>query len=184
MAWRHNRAVVCTSTAVLAAGRRSAFICRAVAMARGRCRNVNRHWQRSTTRATILVVDDDPDVREVAVSSLESLGYRMLAAESGPAALKLLSNTGKVDLLLADMAMPGMNGVELIRKAREQCPGLRAMLVTGFADVADYSPAEGDFVLQKPYRLQRLAEAVAAAIQPDTPDPASNVVKIRPSRRA
>ncbi len=71
-------------------------------------------------RATIMVVDDDPDVREVAVSSLESLGYHMLAAENGPAALDLLARSGPVDLLIVDMAMPGMNGVELIRRARER----------------------------------------------------------------
>ena len=132
--------------------------------------------------ATILVVDDDPDVREVAVSSLESLGYRMLSAESGPAALKLLSKAGAVDLLIADMAMPGMSGVELIRRARERYLGLRAMLVTGYADVAAFSPAEEDYVLQKPYRLERLAEAVAAVLRHKTPDPTSNVVAIKPRR--
>lgn len=134
--------------------------------------------------ATILIVDDDADVREVAVNCLESLGYRMIAAENGPAALKILARGSQVDLLLADMAMPGMNGVELIGKARERHPGLRAMLVTGYADIGAFSPAEGDFVLQKPYRLERLAEAVAAALRRDEPDPPSNVVAIKPPRRA
>jgi len=155
--------------------------------ARGKSAVPREQETRSATlheRATILVVDDDPDVREVAVSSLESLGYQMLAAESGPAALKILSDAGRVDLLLADMAMPGMNGVELIRKAREQSPDLRAMLVTGYADVAAYSPEAGDFVLQKPYRLERLAEAVAAALRRELPASASNVVIMRSSRRA
>jgi CheY-like chemotaxis protein len=134
-------------------------------------------------RATIIVVDDDPDVREVAVSSLESLGYHMLAAENGPAALDLLARSGPVDLLIVDMAMPGMNGVELIRRARERRGDLRAMLVTGYADVAAFAPAEGDLVLQKPYRLERLAETVAQALRREAPRQGSNVVAIKPAPR-
>jgi PAS domain S-box-containing protein len=133
--------------------------------------------------ATILVVDDDPDVREVAVSSLESFGYRLLAAENGLAALDVLKGTERVDLLLVDMAMPGMNGVEVIRRARERHPGLRALLVSGYADIAAFSPAEGDLVLQKPYRSVQLADSVAEALRRERPKPPSNVVKMRPSPR-
>jgi nitrogen-specific signal transduction histidine kinase/CheY-like chemotaxis protein len=133
--------------------------------------------------ATILVVDDDPDVREVAVSSLESCGYRLLAAENGLAALDVLAGAERVDLLLVDMAMPGMNGVEVISRARERRPGLRALLVSGYADVAAFSPAEGDFVLQKPYRLARLTDSVAEALRREMPKPASNVVTMKPAPR-
>jgi PAS domain S-box-containing protein len=133
--------------------------------------------------ATILVVDDDPGVREVAVSSLESVGYRLLAAENGLAALDILKGTERVDLLLVDMAMPGMNGVEVIRRARERHPGLRALLVTGYADIAAFSPAEGDPVLQKPYRLAQLADSVAEALRRERSKPPSNVVKMRPPPR-
>ena len=134
-------------------------------------------------RATIMVVDDDPDVREVAVSSLESRGYHMLAAENGPAALDLLARSGPVDLMIVDMAMPGMNGVELIRRARERQGDLRAMLVTGYADVAAFAPAEGDLVLQKPYRLDRLAEKVVEALRRELTRQGSNVVTIKPAPR-
>jgi CheY-like chemotaxis protein len=133
--------------------------------------------------ATILVVDDDPGVREVAVSSLESFGYRLLAAENGLAALDILKGTERVDLLLVDMAMPGMNGVEVIRRARERHPGLRALLVSGYADIAAFSPAEGDLVLQKPYRLAQLADSVAEALRRERSKLPSNVVKMRPSPR-
>jgi PAS domain S-box-containing protein len=133
--------------------------------------------------ATILVVDDDADVREVAVSSLESCGYRLLAAENGLAALDVLAGPERVDLLLVDMAMPGMNGVEVIRRARERHPGLRALLVTGYADITAFSPAEGDLILQKPYRLERLADSVAEALQRNMPKPASNVVTMKPAPR-
>ena len=131
--------------------------------------------------ATILVVDDNADVREVAVSGLENLGYRMLTAENGPAALEMLGRAEPVDLLLVDMAMPGMNGVELIRKARERRPSLRAMLVTGYAP---FSPAQGDLVLQKPYRLDRLAASVAEALCREVPNAASNVVSMKLPKRA
>ncbi|MFL5268139.1 MAG: ATP-binding protein [Stellaceae bacterium] len=131
---------------------------------------------------TILVVDDDPDVREVAVSSLQALGYCVSGAESGAAALDLLKRNGPVDLLLVDMAMPGMNGVELIKRARQYFPRMRAMLVTGYADIAAFSPADGDLILQKPYRLGRLAESVAEALRRGAPDPASNVVAMKPRR--
>jgi signal transduction histidine kinase/CheY-like chemotaxis protein len=134
-------------------------------------------------RATIMVVDDDPDVREVAVNSLESLGYHMLAAENGPAALDLLAQSGPVDLLIVDMAMPGMNGVELIRRARERWGDLRAILATGYADVAAFAPADGDLVLQKPYRLERLAENVAEALRGEAPRQGSNVITIKPAPR-
>ena len=133
---------------------------------------------------TILVVDDDPGVREVAVSSLdESFGYRLLAAENGLAALDVLKGTERVDLLLVDMAMPRMNGVEVIRRARERHPGLRAMLVSGYADIAAFSPAEGDLVLRKPYRLAQLADSVAEALRRERRKPPSNVLKMRPPPR-
>ena len=135
-------------------------------------------------RATILVVDDDAAVREVAVSSLESFGYRTLAAENGPAALNVLERAQGVDLLLVDMAMPGISGVELIRRARVRRPGLRAMLVTGYADITAFSPAEGDLVLQKPYRLERLARSVGEALRRDVRKTTSNVIAMNPSLRA
>ena len=134
-------------------------------------------------RATLMVVDDDSDVREVAVGSLESLGYHMLAAENGPAALDLLARSGPVDLLIVDMAMPGMNGVELIKRARERWGDLKAMLVTGYADVAAFAPANSDLVLQKPYRLERLAENVAEALRREVTSQESNVVAIKPAPR-
>jgi CheY-like chemotaxis protein len=79
--------------------------------------------------------------------------------------------------------MPGMNGVEVIRRARARHPGLRALLVTGYADVAAFSPAEGDLVLQKPYRLAQLTASVAEALRCEMPKPASNVVTMRQKPR-
>ena len=146
-------------------------------------RELERRSASRGARATILVVDDDADVREVTVTSLESLGYRTMTAENGPAALDALARADQVDLLIVDMAMPGMSGVELIRRARERRPGLRAMLVTGYADLTAFSPEEGDLVLQKPYRLERLASGVIEALRREPPKPKSNVVPMKPVRR-
>jgi CheY-like chemotaxis protein len=133
--------------------------------------------------ATILLVDDDPDVRGVSSSYLESRGYRVLAAESGQAAINILACNERIDLLLVDMAMPGINGIEVIRRARERRPGLRALLVTGYADIRAFSPADGDLVLHKPYRLDGLAEAVAESLLREPPGSESNVVSLKPSHR-
>lgn len=145
-------------------------------------RELERRSASSGPRATILVVDDDADVREVTVSSLESFGYRTMTAESGPAALDALARGDQVDLLIVDMAMPGMSGVELIKRARECRPGLPAMLVTGYADLTAFSPQEGDPVLQKPYRLERLASGVIEALRREPPKPKLNVVPMKPAR--
>ena len=133
-------------------------------------------------QATILVVDDDPAVREIAVSSLESLGYRMLVAANGPAALDALARDRTVDLLVVDVAMPGMNGVEFIRRARERRSGLPAVMVTATLMWRHY-PRRGDLVFQKPHRPERLADGTARALRSERRKPGSNVVAVKPSSR-
>ena len=86
-------------------------------------------------RGTVLVVEDDADVRELAAAQLEGLGYAVLEAANGPEALAVLSGPGgaAIDLLLTDVVMPGgMGGVELAREARARLPGLRAVLASGY----------------------------------------------------
>ena len=81
---------------------------------------------------TVLVADDQDDVREVIVAHLDALGYRCVAASSGSLALDLLAG-GNIDILLVDYAMPGFSGIEVIRAARETRPGLAVVLTTGYA---------------------------------------------------
>jgi PAS domain S-box-containing protein len=130
--------------------------------------------------ATILLVDDDPNVRDVSSSYLESRGYRVLEADSGKAAMNVLARAERIDLILVDMAMPGMNGIEVIRRARERRPGLRSLLVTGYADILAFAPADGDLVLHKPYRLEKLAETVAEALLREPTGSETNVVSLKP----
>ncbi len=79
----------------------------------------------------ILVVDDDAAVREVTVQMLRQLGYGVVEADSGAAALDALSRGEVYDLVLIDLAMPGLNGIETVQRARERWPGLRVLYVTG-----------------------------------------------------
>ncbi len=144
-------------------------------------------WQASDIptlgKATILVVDDDAGVREIAVNALHELGYRTLEAVNGPAALDRLSQGDPINLLLVDVAMPGMNGVEMVRRARERQPTLRALFATGYADIEAFEHAGDDLLLQKPYRLDRLADLVRQALLRDVPVAveATNVVPIKAS---
>ena len=84
-------------------------------------------------RFRLLVVDDDPGMRENLAELFESLGYEVRTAENTPDALRCLEET-EVDLLLTDYKMPGPTGVELIEAARKRQPGLHAVLMTAFGD--------------------------------------------------
>ena len=115
---------------------------------------------------TVLLVDDNRDIRRVAARHLTALGYTVLEAASGPAALEILRTAPRVDLLFTDMVMPdGLTGGLLAQQARRLRPGLRVLFATGYARVAgeggepDPSP-----LLRKPYRRRALAEQVRAAL--------------------
>lgn len=116
---------------------------------------------------TVLLVDDDDLVRKGAVAVLDMLGYRVLAADSGRAALSLLRADGPVDALVTDYAMPGMSGVALIAEAQRLLPDLPALLITGYAD----RPAgvERGTILHKPFQVDELAACLAALLQRERP---------------
>ena len=113
----------------------------------------------------ILLVDDDPDVRAVAAAMLREAGHTVVEAGSGGAALERLGeNAPPIDLLIADLAMPGMNGFELARAARQERPDLPVLFVTGFADMARSEESRHETVLQKPFRAEELTAKVAEAL--------------------
>ncbi|MBV8651977.1 MAG: response regulator [Alphaproteobacteria bacterium] len=116
---------------------------------------------------TVLVVEDDPEVRQTTAAMLSDLGYRVLVAGNGPEALALLRQGESVDLLLSDIVMPGgMSGITLVREAR-RLRELRALLTTGHAaEVIAASDNDDPFmVLKKPYRRRELGEAVQFALR-------------------
>ena len=104
---------------------------------------------------TVLIVDDNDLVRRAMEMTLLGLGHRVLAAPDGAAALEILSGPEDVDGLITDYAMEGMNGVELIQKARSLRPHLPAMLMTGYADLTE--DMDDIAVLHKPFQAADLA---------------------------
>ena len=112
----------------------------------------------------VLLVDDDSAVREVAAYMLEDLGYGVVQAGSGGAALDLIGRDPEIDLLLVDFAMPGMNGAELAREARTKRPGLPIVFVTGYADFAALKDVPQDRIVQKPMDEEELARKLRWAL--------------------
>ena len=112
--------------------------------------------------ASVLVVDDDDLVRAGLEISLSGLGYRVLAANSGETALNILRQEGRVDALLTDFAMPGMNGAALVQEIRRISPDIPTILMTGYDDNPVSIQVSGR--LLKPFRLQDLARHLAAIL--------------------
>jgi PAS domain S-box-containing protein len=108
--------------------------------------------------ATILIIDDDPDVRGFLTDSLQGLGHRVVAAESGEEGLARLKEA-EPDLLLLDYAMPMMHGAEVARAARQSHPNLPIVFVTGYAESGQIDAALEDKVdvLRKPFSMDDLA---------------------------
>ena len=117
---------------------------------------------------TILVVEDDEDVRAYMVEALQELGYRVLAAGDGAAALRLLDERREVDLLLTDVGMPGgVNGRQLAEAARQRHPGLKVLFTTGYAGnaiVHDGRLDRGVALITKPFTYTALAAKIRQAL--------------------
>ncbi len=116
---------------------------------------------------TILVVEDNDMVRTYVESELKTLGYRVITAASGPAALDLLHQSGDIDLLFTDVVMPGgMFGPELARQAIQLRPGLKVLFTSGYSQNPVKAPdGIGDArVLTKPFRRRDLAAMLRSAL--------------------
>ena len=111
-------------------------------------------------RERVLLVEDDPDIRDFVARTLTGFGYRVREAATGREALALLAPDAPVDLLLSDMTMPGgISGYDLVLEARRQQPELRVLLMSGFTDMAGQLPADCA-LLEKPFQKLDLARAV------------------------
>jgi PAS domain S-box-containing protein len=123
---------------------------------------------RTGGNASILLVEDNDAVRNVAFTVLESLGYRVRQAADGRAALAMLEAPGEFDLLFTDLVMPnGIGGQELWRRARILRPGLKALFTTGYSEQFINARSDADRsvpVLSKPYRRESLARAIRDAL--------------------
>jgi PAS domain S-box-containing protein len=109
---------------------------------------------------TILLVDDEPSIREVAAIILESHGYKVLVAEDGPSALAIFAREmGHIVAVVTDLAMPGMDGLMLVRTLRRLEPGLKVIVSTGRDDdshAGEIPALNVDGWLTKPYTTRNL----------------------------
>ncbi len=113
---------------------------------------------------TILIVDDDPDVREIMSGVLSDLGYRVREVENGESALKLLRDF-RPDLLVLDFGMPDANGAEVAVSARKLNAGLKILFVSGYSDTSAIERAVGKAaLLHKPFRPAEFAAAVRSSL--------------------
>ena len=130
--------------------------------------------QRKNQLLSVLLVDDDDSVREVCTAMLEDIGCKVVAVPGGAEALDQLKSQ-QFSLLLTDIAMPAMNGVELVREARKIAPEMPVLFASGYADLQVFADdlAE-ETVVRKPYRLAELAARIDAVIAGERAD---NVVE-------
>ena len=114
----------------------------------------------------ILLAEDDDSLRRFLAKALERAGYEVVSCPDGEAALEALSQ-GPYDLLLTDIVMPGVDGIEVARQAAAREPGQRIMFITGFAAVALSAGArapEGAKILSKPVHLREIVAEVERMI--------------------
>ncbi len=128
---------------------------------------------------TVLLVEDDEDVRAFAASTLEDLGYLVIQAHDGPTALATLDDDVQVDLLLSDMVLPGgTDGTDLAKAVMERRPAIKVLMMSGYAQNAmlGSGPLAGDIeLLSKPFRRRDLAQRTRAALDRNRGGPSTAV---------
>jgi CheY-like chemotaxis protein len=116
--------------------------------------------------STILLVEDEPAVQDVAMEMLTTSGFNVVVADNGQHALRLLSSDPGIDLLLTDVVMPELNGFQLAHRARALRPTLPIVYISGYADEARIeAEAIHGPVLRKPFRTADLVNQVASMLK-------------------
>jgi PAS domain S-box-containing protein len=116
---------------------------------------------------SLLLVEDDPQLRRLITDALERAGCSVIAVESASEALAVIDKLEHLDLVISDVVMPGMNGLDLVRLLRERRPGLRALFMSGYASpVVEARGVDiaAERFLQKPFTLVQLASAVQETV--------------------
>jgi signal transduction histidine kinase len=119
------------------------------------------------TQISVLTVEDDPDVRELAVTMLAELGYKVTAAPDGDAALRIITQDPTIDLLFTDIVMPGgLDGFALAREALQARPDMKVLFTSGYsANALTGERPAGGRLLSKPYRPADLAREISAILE-------------------
>jgi PAS domain S-box-containing protein len=123
--------------------------------------------ERAATGETVLVVEDEPVVRGVILEILAEQGYRTLEAVDGLSGLRILRSEERIDLLVTDVGLPGMNGRQLADQARESRPDLKILFITGYAEsvaISDGFLQPGMEMITKPFDLDNLSRRIRSMI--------------------
>jgi PAS domain S-box-containing protein len=123
---------------------------------------------RAEAGETVLVVEDEPVVRSLILEVLGDLGYRALEAVDGPSGLSILESKQRIDLLVTDVGLPGLNGRQLADHARLMRPDLRVLFITGYAEKAAISSGflePGMEMITKPFAIDDLASRIRQIIE-------------------
>ncbi|OAS24608.1 PAS domain-containing protein [Methylobacterium platani] len=118
---------------------------------------------------TVLVVEDDATVRTLIGEALTELGYRVIEAPDGPAGLRILEAPGRIDLVVTDVGLPGLNGRRMIDEALAARPRLRVLFITGYAENAAFGNGHlspGMRMITKPFAIDAFAVKVRSMIEP------------------
>lgn len=118
---------------------------------------------------TILVVDDETDIRNAYAEVLGDLGCRVLSKPDGPSALACVKQGADIDLVITDFMMPDMDGLNFIRSLRAMRPSVPIIMITGFLSLENYLQSQklGVFeYVDKPIRIEEFRRVVAAALEP------------------
>jgi PAS domain S-box-containing protein len=123
--------------------------------------------QRTGNNEVVLIVEDQAMVRLLIVEVLNDLGYRSLETADSAAALRILESSQRIDLLISDIGLPGLNGRQLADAARVQRPKLKILFVTGYAETAAGKSflEPGMEIIAKPFAMEALADRVREMIQ-------------------
>jgi CheY-like chemotaxis protein len=128
----------------------------------------NRPRTKTKRVQTILVVEDNPDIRDLINEMLDGCPYRILNAANADEGLTVLDGDHTVDLLFTDIIMPGrLNGVDLAQEALRRRPHLKLLFASGYASVAVLAPLRHQMSLtfiKKPYRPHELTRRIAALL--------------------
>lgn len=110
---------------------------------------------------TVLVIDDEELIRILTESFLEQLGYTVLLADCGEEATEIFrENSDRIQLVLSDITMPGIDGIETIRQLRKISPGLKAIISSGYSSEKIDSLPRDTVFLAKPYSINELKAAI------------------------
>ncbi len=123
---------------------------------------------RAEAGEVVLVIEDETAVRELVVDVLEELGYRAVQAADGPSGLKLLQSGMRLDLLVTDIGLPGLNGRQVADAARQSRPSLKVLFMTGYAEnatIANGFLEPGMEMITKPFAIEALATRIRDMIE-------------------